>query len=50
MTEIGDQYVRPNCAVDGTNKIYLYFRDTRVPGAHKKNEIEYQKDIDRFVR
>ncbi|KAG6918846.1 hypothetical protein DXG01_011251 [Tephrocybe rancida] len=25
-------------------------RDTRVPGAHKKNEIEYQKDIDRFVR
>jgi len=25
-------------------------QDTRVPGAHKKNEIEYQKDIDRFVR
>ncbi|KAG6890653.1 hypothetical protein C0992_000223 [Termitomyces sp. T32_za158] len=24
-------------------------QDTRVPGAHKKNEIEYQKDIDRFV-
>ncbi|KAI0314588.1 putative pyranose oxidase [Amylostereum chailletii] len=25
-------------------------QDTRIPGAHKKNEIEYQKDIDRFVR
>lgn len=25
-------------------------QDTRVPGAHKKNEIEYQKDIDRFVK
>ncbi|KAI6025449.1 putative pyranose oxidase [Pisolithus marmoratus] len=23
---------------------------TRVPGSHKKNEVEYQKDIDRFVR
>ncbi|KIJ47072.1 GMC oxidoreductase [Sphaerobolus stellatus SS14] len=23
-------------------------QDTRVPAAHKKNEIEYQKDIDRF--
>ena len=21
-----------------------------VPGYHKKNEIEYQKDIDRFVK
>ncbi|KAF7984116.1 hypothetical protein HWV62_16738 [Athelia sp. TMB] len=25
-------------------------QDTRVPGQHKKNEIEYQKDIDRFVK
>ncbi|KAH7924400.1 putative pyranose oxidase [Leucogyrophana mollusca] len=25
-------------------------QDTRIPGAHKKNEIEYQKDIDRFVK
>jgi len=25
-------------------------QDTRVPGAHKKNEIEFQKDIDRFVK
>ncbi|KAF9457214.1 putative pyranose oxidase [Collybia nuda] len=25
-------------------------QDTRVPAAHKKNEIEYQKDIDRFVK
>ncbi|KAJ7660888.1 putative pyranose oxidase [Mycena polygramma] len=25
-------------------------QDTRVPGEHKKNEIEYQKDIDRFVK
>ncbi|TDL21831.1 putative pyranose oxidase [Rickenella mellea] len=25
-------------------------QDTRIPAAHKKNEIEYQKDIDRFVR
>ncbi|KAF7292249.1 GMC oxidoreductase [Mycena indigotica] len=23
---------------------------TRIPAAHKKNEIEYKKDIDRFVR
>ncbi|KAI0084962.1 putative pyranose oxidase [Irpex rosettiformis] len=25
-------------------------QETRVPAAHKKNEIDYQKDIDRFVR
>ncbi|KAJ6503796.1 putative pyranose oxidase [Mycena sanguinolenta] len=25
-------------------------QDTRIPGEHKKNEIEYQKDIDRFVK
>ncbi|KAJ7791625.1 putative pyranose oxidase [Mycena olivaceomarginata] len=25
-------------------------QETRIPAAHKKNEIEYQKDIDRFVR
>ncbi|KAJ8082442.1 hypothetical protein PM082_008297 [Marasmius tenuissimus] len=25
-------------------------QDTRIPGAHKKNEIEFQKDIDRFVK
>nr|ALJ82907.1 hypothetical protein [Irpex lacteus] len=25
-------------------------QETRVPASHKKNEIEYQKDIDRFVR
>lgn len=25
-------------------------QDTRVPASHKKNEIEYQKDIDRFVK
>ena len=24
--------------------------DAMVPGFHKKNEIEYQKDIDRFVQ
>ncbi|KAJ7754829.1 putative pyranose oxidase [Mycena metata] len=25
-------------------------QDTRIPAEHKKNEIEYQKDIDRFVK
>jgi hypothetical protein len=25
-------------------------RETHRTGAHKKNEIGYQKDIDRFVR
>ncbi|KAJ8082436.1 hypothetical protein PM082_008291 [Marasmius tenuissimus] len=25
-------------------------QDTRIPGAHKKNDIGYQKDIDRFVK
>ena len=25
-------------------------REAYIPGAHKKNEIEYQKDIDRFVK
>ncbi|KAI0084963.1 putative pyranose oxidase [Irpex rosettiformis] len=25
-------------------------QETRVPASHKKNEIDYQKDIDRFVR
>lgn len=25
-------------------------RETRGPAAHKKNEIGYQKDIDRFVK
>lgn len=51
MTEIGDQYITSNTPIDETGtKKYLYFRDTRVPGAHKKNEIEYQKDIDRFVK
>lgn len=24
-------------------------RETRVPGAHKKNSVEYQKDMNRFV-
>jgi pyranose oxidase len=25
-------------------------QETRIPGAHKKNEIGYQRDIDKFVR
>ncbi|KAF5346223.1 hypothetical protein D9758_014384 [Tetrapyrgos nigripes] len=41
LAEIGDHTNEPANATD---------RDTLVPGSHKKNEIEYQKDIDRFVR
>ena len=29
---------------------HFRIRETRVPASHKKNEIDYQKDIDRFVR
>jgi hypothetical protein len=39
----------PILCIDETNHD-LYLRDTRVPASHKKNEIEYQKDIDRFVK
>ncbi|RPD55165.1 pyranose 2-oxidase [Lentinus tigrinus ALCF2SS1-7] len=43
MCEIGaaDSF-RATTSKDGTGEAF-------VPGAHKKNEIEYQKDIDRFV-
>ncbi|KAK7055210.1 hypothetical protein R3P38DRAFT_2681576 [Favolaschia claudopus] len=36
----------------GHNVVLVEMGDqsTAVPGSHKKNEIEYQKDIDRFVR
>ncbi|KAJ7757744.1 putative pyranose oxidase [Mycena maculata] len=47
---IGATYAR--CLVDaGYNVLMAEIgdQDTRIPGEHKKNEIEYQKDIDRFV-
>lgn len=40
----------PFCIEYAQNRLKFYLRDTRVPGSHKKNEIEYQKDIDRFVK
>ena len=48
LAELGDQYVY---LLAITNELAnAADRDTLVPGSHKKNEIEYQKDIDRFVR
>ncbi|KAJ7028772.1 putative pyranose oxidase [Mycena alexandri] len=48
---IGATYAR--CLVDaGYNVLMVEIgdQDTRIPAEHKKNEIEYQKDIDRFVK
>ncbi|KAJ6600287.1 putative pyranose oxidase [Mycena vulgaris] len=48
---IGATFAR--CLVDaGYNVLMVEIgdQDTRIPGEHKKNEIEYQKDIDRFVK
>ncbi|KAJ7304641.1 putative pyranose oxidase [Mycena albidolilacea] len=48
---IGATFAR--CLVDaGYNVLMVELgdQDTRIPGEHKKNEIEYQKDIDRFVK
>ncbi|KAJ7649340.1 putative pyranose oxidase [Mycena polygramma] len=47
---IGATFAR--CLVDAGYSVLMVEigdQDTRVPGEHKKNEIEYQKDIDRFV-
>ncbi|KAJ7107426.1 putative pyranose oxidase [Mycena epipterygia] len=48
---IGATFAR--CLVDaGYNVLMVEIgdQDTRIPAEHKKNEIEYQKDIDRFVK
>ncbi|KAJ7107339.1 putative pyranose oxidase [Mycena epipterygia] len=46
---IGATYAR--CLVDAGYSVLMTEigdQDTRLPATHKKNEIEYQKDIDRF--